>query len=92
MQQIQFIGTTPTALIELIDDSIKKQLEDLKENFQPKEPKRYLSRNELAEMLGVDRSTIHNWRKRKIIEAVQIGGRIFFERKSIENAIVKLKQ
>tara|TARA_R110002096_G_scaffold421482_1_gene627215 strand:+ start:3449 stop:3718 length:270 start_codon:yes stop_codon:yes gene_type:complete len=71
---------------------IKSELKDLKENFQPKEPKKYLSRSELAEMLGVDKSTIHNWRKRKIIEAVQIGGRIFFERESIENAIVKLKR
>lgn len=91
MQQIQFIGTTPNALIDLIDETVKKRLEDLKKNFEPKQPKEYLSRQEVAKMLSVDLSTIHNWRAKGILTAHQIGGRVFYLRTDVENAIVKLK-
>ncbi|WP_179344225.1 helix-turn-helix domain-containing protein [Winogradskyella ursingii] len=91
MQQIQFIGTTPNALIDLIDETVKKRLEDLKKNFEPKTPKEYLSRQEVAKMLSVDLSTIHNWTKKGILTAHQIGGRVFYLRTDVENAIVKLK-
>ena len=90
MQQIQFIGTTPTALIDLIDETVKKRLDDLKKNFQPKEPNEYLTRNNVAEMLSIDLSTVHNYTKRKILQAYQIGGRVFYKRQEVENAIVKL--
>ena len=91
MQQIQFIGTTPNALIDLIDETVKKRLEDLKKNFEPKTPNEYLSRNGVSEMLSVDLSTVHNWTKKGILTAHQIGGRVFYLRTDVENAIVKLK-
>ena len=92
MQQLQFIGTTPTDLVELIDATVKKRFEDLKQDFQPKEPLEYLSRVEVSEMLKIDLSTLHNWTKKSILKAYQIGGRIYFKRQEIEKAIVELKK
>lgn len=92
MQQIQFIGTTPTALIDLIDEMVKKRIDDLKKNFEPKIPNEYLTRVEVSKMLSVDISTIHNWTKKGILQSYQIGGRVFYKRKQVENAIVKLKK
>ncbi|MFV0565861.1 MAG: helix-turn-helix domain-containing protein [Flavobacteriaceae bacterium] len=92
MEKLQFIGTTPNALVELIDETVKKRLDDLKQNFQPKEPTQYLTRQEVAEMLSIDLSTVHNWTKKGIITAKQLGGRVYYERKAIENAIVELKK
>jgi hypothetical protein len=92
MQQIQFIGTTPTALIDLVDETVKKRLDDFKKNFEPKTPNEYLTRNDLAEMLSVDLSTVHNYTKRKILQAYQIGGRVYYKRDEVELAIVKLKK
>lgn len=89
MTQLQ-VELTPELKTDI--DFIKSELTELKLNFQPKSPKRYLSINQLAEMLDVDKSTIHNWRKRNIIEAVQLGGRVFFEREKIEQAFIKLKR
>lgn len=91
MKQIQFIGTTPTALIDLIDETVKNRLEDLKKTFQPKEPAEFLTRNEVAKMLSVNLSTIHNYCKRKILEPYQIGSRVYFKRSEVEQALVKLK-
>jgi hypothetical protein len=92
MKQIQLVGITPEENNAPIFAYIDKKFDDLKKLYQPKEPKKYLSRNQLAEMLDVDKSTIHNWRKRKIIEAVQIGGRVYFERDAIEKSLIKLKR
>lgn len=94
MKQIQFIGITPTALIDLIDETISKRLNDLKKNFQPKEPTEFLTRQEVAEMLSIDLSTVHNWTKRKILTSYQTGGggRVYYKRSEVENSLIKLNQ
>jgi excisionase family DNA binding protein len=91
MMQVQFISVTPEQLQNAIIDGVKNQLEDLKKHFKPKEPKQYLSRQEVSKLLSVDLSTVHNWTKKGILEANQIGGRVFYLRTDVENAIVKLK-
>lgn len=92
MEQVQFIGTTPNALIDLIDKAVKLRLDDLKKNFQPKEPTEYLTRAEVAEMLKIDLSTLHNWTKKGIVNAHQIGGRVYYKRSEIEAAVIELKK
>lgn len=90
MQQVQFIQTTPEKLQESILKGIKSQLEKLKEEYQPKEPEEYLSRAEVAKMLKVDISTIHNWSKSGRLKRYGIGNRVYFKRSDIERAIVQL--
>lgn len=92
MEQIQFVGTSPTALIDLIDKRTEKRIEELKNYFQPKEPEEFLSRNEVSKLLKVDVSTVHNWTKKGILKANQIGGRVYYKRSQIEGAIVELKK
>ena len=90
MKQIQFIQVTPEQLQCAILEGVKRQLQELKENFQPKQPTEYLTRLQVSEMLQVDLSTVHNWSKRKILFPKQIGGRIYFKRSEVEKAIVEL--
>ena len=68
------------------------QLDDLKKHLQPKEPTKYLTRNEVAKMLSVDLSTVHNYTKRKILQSYQIGSRVYYKRDEVENSIVKLNK
>ena len=81
----------PAKLLEDLE-LIKSQLQDLKNNYQPKEPKKYLTRQEVAEMLSIDLSTLWNWQNKQIVKPKQIGGRILFLRSDIENSIVSLKK
>jgi hypothetical protein len=90
MQNIQFIQVTPEQLQNAIIEGVKLQLEDLKKHFTPKEPNKYLTRQDVAEMLSVDISTIHNMCKRKILQKYQISGRILFLRSEVEESIIKL--
>ena len=92
MQTVQFIQTTPQQLKDLISEDVKRQLDDLKKHFQPKDPTEYLSRREVSKMLQVDLSTIHNWTKAKKLQSYGIGARVYYKRKEVEAAIVKLEK
>ena len=92
MQTVQFISVTPEQLQEAIIEGVKTQLQDLKKHFQPKEPNEYLTRNEVAEMLKIDLSSLWNWTKKGILTSYQIGGRVYYKRTEIENAIIELKK
>lgn len=72
--------------------SIKQQLQELKKEFQPKEPTKYLTRQEVAKMLSVDISTVHNWTKKNILKPVGIGSRVYYKRIEVENALVELQK
>jgi hypothetical protein len=76
--------------LHLSIEFIKNELKTLKENYQPKEPKKYITRTEVSEMLSVDISTVHNMCKRKILQKYQISGRILFLRSEVEESIIKL--
>ena len=92
MSQIQFIQITPQQLQDAIIEGVKTQLNELKSNFQPKEPNEYLTRQEVAKMLKIDLSTIHNWCKKGKLNPYGIGNRVYFKRDEVENAIVQLNR
>ena len=69
---------------------LKKQIEDLKKYLQPKEPTEYLTRNEVADLLKVNLSTIHNYTKQGKLLSYGIGSRVYYKRQEIEDAIIKL--
>lgn len=90
MSAIQFISITPEQLQQEITKGIKSHLDDFLKNFQPKEPNDYLSRTDVAKMLGVDISTISNWQKNGKLKPYAIGGRILFKRADIEASLIPL--
>lgn len=92
MKQIQFINTSPTDLIELIDKTVKKRLDELKENYKPKEPTDYLTRKEVSKLLKINVSSVHNWTVQGVLKAYQISGRVYYKRVEVETAIVELKK
>jgi excisionase family DNA binding protein len=73
-------------------ESLKSELAEIKLNLQPKEPTKYLGRKEVAELLNVNISTIHNWTVKGILTALQIGGRIYYKKADIEAAMIELKK
>ena len=89
---IQFIQSSPEELENRIYNRFKSEIDNLRSDFQPKQPTEYLTRNQVKEMLDVDLSTIHNWTKRGKLKAYGIGNRIYYKRSEIEQAIVPLNQ
>ena len=93
MKTVQFIQVTSEQLQQAIIEGVNSKLDALKEHLQPKEPTKYITRNYIAdEMLHCDVSTVHNLSVKGILQKYQIGGRVLYKRKEVENAIVKLKK
>lgn len=92
MSSVQFISITPEQLQNAIIEGVKLQLEDLKTNFQPKEPNTYLTRSDVAQMLKIDLSSVHNWTRKGVLKSYQISGRVYYKLAEIEASIVELKK
>lgn len=91
MESIQFIQISPDQLKKEILEGVKMQLDQFKENFQPKTPPEYLTRHEVAKMFSVDVSTVHNWSQPGgKLKKVAIGSRIYYLRSEVEKAITRL--
>ncbi len=90
LEQVQFISTTPQELRHDIINDVKTEIENLKKEFQTKEPTEYLTRNEVKQLLSVDLSTVHNWTKRGKLRAYGIGSRVFYKRHEVEQSIKPL--
>lgn len=79
-----------TQNIENIALDLMMAISRLEKNFQPKEPTEYLTRNEVAELLKCDLSTIWLWTKKGKIISYGIGNRVYYKRSEVENAMVRL--
>ena len=80
---------TPDQIINLFK-GLQSQISDLKQNFEPKVPIEYLTRAQVAEMLKIDLSTIHNWCKKGKLKPMGIGNRVYFLRSQVEAAIIPI--
>ena len=90
MQKVQLVGITLEEHNLPIFNYIDKKIDELKELFQPKEPTKYLTRREVAEMLKMDISSVHNMTKKGILQKHQISGRVLYIRSEVEGSIIKL--
>jgi DNA-binding transcriptional regulator YiaG len=90
MQSIQFVATTPQELQKEISQSVKAHLDEFLKHFKPKQPNDYLSRQDVAQMFGVDLSTVANWQKNGKLKPYGLGGRVYFLRSDIEASLTPL--
>lgn len=71
---------------------LQNQIKDLKQNFQPKEPDEYLTRDQVKQMLKCDQSTVHNWTKKGKLIAYGIGNRVYYKLSEVLAAIKPLNE
>jgi len=74
-------------LEQLINRSIKEAVAELKPN-----QKRYLSVDEVAELLSLSKKTIQNLTKDKTLPSIKLGSSVRYDFKDIEQALNLLKR
>jgi len=89
-EQVQFIQVTPEQIQNAIIEGVKTQLEELKKSLQPIQPTEYLTRNDVAQLLQINLSTLYNWTKKGVLNSYSISSRVYYRRDEVNNAIVKL--
>lgn len=80
-------GVTPQQLTETILKGVETQINDLKKSFLPKEPDDFLTRMEVAKLLKISLTTVHDWMNTNILKAYKVGNRTYFSRKEIESTL-----
>jgi excisionase family DNA binding protein len=90
MEQSTILHNLTPEQITSLFKGLQNQLNDLKQNFVPKEPTEWLTRNEVAELLKVDLSTLWNWQKKGKLVPYGIGNRVLYKRSDIEAKLVPL--
>lgn len=80
-------GVTPQQLTETILKGVENQISDLKKNFTPREPDDFLTRMEVAKLLKISLTTVHDWQNKKILKAYKVGNRTYFSRKEVEQTL-----
>jgi excisionase family DNA binding protein len=87
---IQLVQISPDELQSRIIEGVKAEIDSLRSEFQPKQPTEYLTRSEVRDLLQVNLSTVHNLTKRGKLKAYGIGGRVYYKRSEVEQAIKPL--
>lgn len=88
MNAIQFIQYTPEQLQADILSGIQTALECLLKQAPVSEE--ILTRQEVAKLLKVNLSTIHNWCKKGKLKPYGIGNRVYFRRADIEECLIRI--
>lgn len=71
-------------------ERLETKLNELKSSFEPKSAPEYITRQELANQLKCDLSTIHNWTKKGKLKAYGIGNRVYYKRSEVEAILTPL--
>lgn len=84
MEAIQFIQYTPEQLQEEILKGIKTYFEPILNKLQVKEEDELLKPKEVAQMLKVNLSTVHNLYKAGKLNKYGIGNNVYYRRSEIK--------
>ncbi|MEA1784734.1 helix-turn-helix domain-containing protein [Arenibacter sp. GZD96] len=89
---IQFVNLDPEEFISELDKRSEKRLAEMAKHFEPKKPTEYLTRSEVAALLKVNVSSVHNYTKRNLLVAYGLAGSVLYKRSEVEAALIQLKK
>lgn len=92
MEALQFIQITPEALVKLINEGVKIQLEDFKKDFSLSNPDELLTRDQTCNFLNIDSSTLWSWTKKEKLIAYGIGNRRYYKKSEILECLTLLQK
>lgn len=69
---------------------VEEELENIKKNFQPKEPVELMTRQEVANYFKIDISTVYNWTNKGKLIPYGIGSRVYYKRSDIESSLTRI--
>lgn len=60
---------------------------DMMSAFRALHQEKMLSREEVAQILGVDLSTLHRWNKNGILKATRVGGKVLYPTEVVQQML-----
>ena len=90
--QIFLQGTTPEALANLISESVKSQIDDLKSNLTTQNPDELLSRSQVLELLQINASTLFHWQNKGRITVYKFANKCYYKKAELLAGLTPLKK
>lgn len=92
MEQIQFISVSPSELLDIFAIRMQEIVEaEFKRNQQSQNQpteKKFLTRNEACEFLGISFSGLHKWVKQEKLKIYKVNNKPYFERSELEALVL----
>lgn len=60
---------------------------DMMSAFRALHQEKMLSREEVAQILGVDLSTLHRWNKNGVLKATRVGGKVLYSTQAVQQML-----
>ncbi len=90
--QIILQGTTPSQLVDLINEGVKTQLERFKKELQTQTANDdLLTREQTCELLQINASTLWHWQNKGKVKGYGIGNRRYYKRSELLESLTLLK-
>ena len=86
MRHLKTFETTQNQLVSRVVSELKNEYK------QATFSDIYLTKRQLTELLTVSLSSVNNWTRDGVIQAYQLGGKIFYKASEIECAMIKLEK
>jgi len=83
---------TPEQLVNAFTKVVDAKFDELKKGFEPKTPTDLLTRQETADLLKINLSTLYHWVRAKKIPAYGISGRVYFKRHEVEQLLTPINK
>jgi predicted DNA-binding transcriptional regulator AlpA len=83
----QVHNTTTEQLTETFASILDERIAELKRSFTPKEAEEYLTAKELEGALKISSVTRWEWGKKKILNPMKIGNRVYYLRSEIKELL-----
>lgn len=77
------------AKVNAVLSKVLAMIEDIKTNFEPKQATEYLTREETANLLKCDLSTLYHWTRKGKLKSYKIGNRVYYKRSEVEANLVQ---
>lgn len=93
MSAIILQGTTAEELVQLIQESFKNQLQDLRKELQNTTSEdELLTREETCNLLKINSSTLWTWTNKGKVKAYGIANRRYYKRSELNESLIELKK
>lgn len=86
-EQILLHNATPDQLTETILEGVRSILKDVN---KPQPENKYITREQVCDLLRIDKSTLWNWTKKGKLKSYGIGARVYYKLHEVEFAIKPL--
>lgn len=92
MKNSILVQLSPEELTELIKESLKSQIEDIKSELFQNDPDELLTREEACKYFQIDSSTLWKWTKKGKVVAYGIGNRRYYKRAELLESLTPLNK